>query len=133
MAKGTEADFVEGPASIGLDDVGFQWETVHVEAARIIGFDMPGDKYVGVLREKEWIVPDKDKPDDTFLQAKFEDSDGITAINCGAELEGYFAEADLGYAYRIVMVKFVDTGKKDPMKSFRIDRAAAPANAGTTE
>jgi hypothetical protein len=31
------------------------------------------------------------------------------------------------------MVKFVDTGKKDPMKSFRIDRASVPVDASTAE
>jgi hypothetical protein len=133
MAKSTDVDVVNGPVAIGMDDAGFEWETVHVEAARIIGFDLPGDTYIGVLRELEWIVPDKDKPAETFLQAKFEDQEGITAINCGAELEAYFTDAELGYAYRIQMVKFVDTGKKDPMKSFRIDRASVPVDASTAE
>lgn len=119
---------------VGIPDVGFEWETVHVEAARQISFTDDGDIYIGLLVECEWIDANSAKPDepeDLFLQAKFEDPDGVSAINCGYELRTYFAPRDeidkslYGYVYRIERRRTVDVGQASDMVSFRIQRAAA--------
>lgn len=125
MAKGTEVDIPTAATIEGLPDEGFIWETAHVEAARMIALDEVGDTYIGKLVAMEWINPlDEDRPDELFLQVKFEDQQGITAINCGYELRTYFdSNGVIGNVYRIELKRKVDTGRPSPMLSYRIDVA----------
>jgi hypothetical protein len=137
---GQEVDVVEAAQVVGMADVGFEWDTVHVEAARQISFDTDGDVYIGRLVECEWIDPqDPKRPGDLFLQAKFEDPDGVSAINCGYELRSFFAPSDddgqnvidtakYGFIFRIERRRTVDVDQASPMVSFRIQQARGADN-----
>lgn len=143
MAKGEIAEIQDAATVEGMADTGFEWETAHVESARQISFDTEGDTYIGKLLELQYIDSldeKKAESDRWFLQAKFEDPEGITAINCGYELESFFAprkEIDtskIGRIYRIELKRKVDVGRQSPMLSFRIDVAKPrPVVADNTE
>jgi hypothetical protein len=133
MAKGTEVDIPTAATVEGLPDEGFEWQTVHVEAARTIALDEVGDLYIGELATMEWIDPmDENRPDERFLQIKFKDQQGITAINCGYELRTYFdANGVVGYIYRIELKRKVEVGRPSPMLSYRIDVAKPAVDANS--
>lgn len=140
MAKGEVAEIATAATVMGIPDYGeYDWQTDHVEAARQIGFETEGDTYIGKLVELVWIDSldeKKAEADRWFLQAKFEDPQGISAINCGYELRNYFApkgEIDtnkIGHIFRIELKRLVDVDQNSPMLSFRID-IARPRNADT--
>jgi hypothetical protein len=125
---------------MGITDAGFVWETVHVEAARQLQFTEDGDTYIGLLVECEWIDSNSGKEGespDWFLQAKFEDPEGVSAINCGYELRTYFApkgEIDkslYNHVFRIQRRRTVDVGQASNMVSFRIERATPNADSNS--
>jgi hypothetical protein len=120
----------EVPQTIGMNPDEFVFETIHEEAARQIDLTIPGDRYVGKLVEKEWIDPlDPKRPDDRFLQIRFRDPDGVSAINCGYELTETFKDAPLNEVYLIELRRYVDVGEQSSMKSYRVDMAKRPTNA----
>jgi hypothetical protein len=127
--KEVEIQADEGPTTIGLDASAFEFKTIHEEAARQLDLTVPGDTYVGQYIESEWIDPmDPKRPDERFLQARFRDPDGVSAINCGYELRTTFDPAGdtppvPGAIYRIELRRFVDVGQQSAMKSYRIDVA----------
>lgn len=138
MAKAEVAEIQQAATIAGIPDVGFVWQTDHVEAARSVALDTEGDVYIGLLLELQWIDSLDEKRDERnrfFLQAKFEDPEGIAAINCGYELTNYFApkgEIDTskyGKVYRLQLMRKVDVDRQSPMNSFRVDVALPTANA----
>lgn len=146
MAKGTDLDTVEDAAVIGYEDSPeYQWDTVHIEAGDQIVFEESGDKYIGIYAGHEIIYPDPEKkPLEFFVQLHWTDPQGSKFTNAGHELtvayvdltynaDGSLAshtdKVPIGSMTRNEMVKTVDTGKNDPMKSFRVD-VARPVSAG---
>jgi hypothetical protein len=124
--------------SIGYDESGFTFETVHDEAGDKLEFEEVGDQYIGEYLGKSIITFTKQDPDtgelrdESFLQLRFKDPGGPKVINAGYELEKFFTGPDepkTGSIVRILLANKVDMGKgKNPMLSHRID-AATPINA----
>lgn len=149
MAKGTEVaekDTAEGVVIGYADSDEYNWQTVHTEAADQIVFEEHGDKYIGVYAGHEIIYPDRQKDPQSlkyFVQIHWTDPSGAKFTNAGHELSKAYVEiqedADgrilshtdrvpLGSLTRNELMKHVDTGKNDLMKSYRVD-IAVPRNA----
>lgn len=145
MAKGTDVAQPEDAAvAIGYaDDAGYEWNTVHVEAADQIVFDTVGDLYIGIYAGHEIIYPDPEKdPTKWFVQLKWTDPEGAKFTNAGYELRNAYTETRyddaslpvvtdkiaIGSMTRNELKKLVDVDQASEMKSFRVD-VAAPRNA----
>lgn len=146
MAKGTEVETVDGASAIGYaDSPDFEWETAHVEAGDQVVFDAIGDLLIAVYAGHEIIYPDMEKtPLEFFVQLHWTVPGGSVFANAGHDLTvayvelAYNADGSLashidkvapGSMTRNEMRKTVDTGKNDPMKSFRVDVAKVKPRA----
>lgn len=114
------------PAVSGDDD-GERWETVQDETPDRLIFDTIGDTYVGLFLGIEHIIPESD-PEEDFYQAQFYDDESPKVIAGGFSLMRALQKVDIGRECRMMYVKDIDTGKKDPMKDFKVwARDARPA------
>lgn len=144
MAKGQEVgttDALEGVVIGYADSDEYGWQTVHTEAADQIVFEEDGDTYIGVYAGHEIIYPEPEKePLKFFVQVHWTDPAGAKFTNAGYELSKAYVDLTyapdgtlashtdkipLGSMTRNAMMKRVDTGKKDAMKSYRVDVAQA--------
>lgn len=140
MAKGTEVEEVEGATVVGFaDNAAYEWETTHIEAGDQVVFEATGDTLIGIYAGHEIIYPDMEKkPLEFFAQLHWTVPGGSVFTNAGHDLTVAYVDltynADgslashtdkvaLGSMTRNEMRKTVDTGKKDPMKSYRVDVA----------
>ena len=147
MATENEVDTVDAATVVGYQDVGYEWETVHVEAADQIVFDTEGDLYIGVYAGHELIYPylndpKPEKRSEWFVQLKWTDPAGAKFANAGYELRNAYTETTFddegrptvvdkiapGSMTRNELKKFVDVDQASEMKSYRID-VAKPRNA----
>lgn len=147
MAKGAEVeknDALNGVVLGYADSDNYNWTTVHTEAADQIVFEEDGDTYIGIYAGHEIIYPEPQKePLKYFVQLHWTDPAGAKFTNAGYELEKAYVDivfaldgtiashtdkVPLGAMTRNEQRKRVDTGKKDPMRSFRVD-VATPRNA----
>jgi hypothetical protein len=151
MGKSTEVETTTGEVITGevvgyADD--FEYETVHTEAADLIQFEAPGDKYIG--KWVGWSVidnPDRTRENKWFIQLHFTDPQGARNINPGYDLRRAFLDVRMddngGYLdakevvplqeiYRILYVKDVDVDQNDMMRSFRVDQAKSRVSAGNS-
>jgi hypothetical protein len=145
MAKGTEmAEVVpEATTVVGYEDNGYQWDTVHTEAPDQVEFDDLGDMLIGVYAGHEIVYPDPEKePAKFFVQLRWTVPGGAVFVNAGHELRNAYTttvydpegrptitdKIPVGSMTRNELRKTVDTGKKDPMKSYRVD-VARPVSA----
>jgi hypothetical protein len=105
----------------GYDPEAFDWDIQHEESPDQILFTKIGDEYVGLLLGHEVIgFEDKKGDHQEFTQWRFRDPGGITVINGGYELNTELAKVPLESMVRIRLMKLVDVGQNDPMKSYRI-------------
>jgi hypothetical protein len=141
MAKTEVAatDMTTGEVIGYADDPSITWDTVHVEAGDQVVFELEGDTYIGRYAGHEIIYPDREKePLSFFVQVKWTDPQGSKFTNAGHDLANAYVDLDynadgslashtdkvpIGAMTRTEMRKTVDTGKKDPMKSYRVDVA----------
>lgn len=104
-----------------------EWQTVVAESGTQIVFDEIGDVFVGLYlgsRIVEFVNPKGET--ETFTLLTFKGTDGeIYQTNAGWKLQEGFRDIPAQSITRITRVKDVDTGRKDPMKDFRIDVAMA--------
>lgn len=148
MAKGTEVAEVEEAAQlVGYSEADFaafgEAETVHVEAADQIVFEVPGDLYIGLYVGHDIIYPDPEKePTKWFIQLKWTDPEGAKFTNAGYELRNTYVKVTFdqdgiphtedkippGSMTRNELRKLVDVDQPTEMKSFRVD-VARPRNA----
>lgn len=145
MAKDTDvAEAVDAAVAIGFEDSGYEWTTVHVEAADQIVFDTVGDTYIGIYAGHEIIYPDalKGDTDKWFVQLKWTDPTGAKFTNAGYELRNAYTTTTydsegrptiddkiaVGSMTRNELMKLVDVDQASEMKSFRVD-VAGPRNA----
>jgi hypothetical protein len=114
----------------GYDPAAFEWDLQHEESPDQIIFNAVGDEYVGLLIGSEDITfEDKKGESQTFTQWRFRDPGGITVINGGYELNVELSKVPVESMVRIRLMKLVDVGQNDPMKSYRIWTARAQGNA----
>lgn len=105
----------------------------------IVQFDVTGQTPVGVVAEtgdqislelhekvalrylgQKWA--NSDSEDEKFLVLNFEDAAGKPLqMNAGAKLRDAFDDIDSGRIVVLEYVKDIDTGKKDPMKDYRVE------------
>lgn len=133
MAK-AEVQPTEDTSPVGYDPAAFEWDLVHEESPDQIVFDTIGDEYTGLYLGAEVIhftrtVKGEDVEDE-FTQHRFRDPSGITVINGGYELNSELAKMAPDTMLRIKLMKLVDVGQNDPMKSYRIWTARSAANTG---
>ena len=132
MAKG-DITPVDDTAPVGYDPTAYEWDIVHEESPDQIVFDTIGDEYVGLYLGAEVIEFESKKNKnevETFTQHRFRDPGGITVINGGYELNAELAKIAPDTMLRIRLMKLVDVGQNDPMKSYRIWTARSAANTG---
>jgi hypothetical protein len=133
MAK-QEVEVIESQMA-GYDPEAFEWDIQSEESPDQIKFDTVGDEYTGLLLGKEVInftrTVKGEEVADSFTQWRFRDPGGITVINGGWELNKELDKIAGDTMVRIKLMKFVDVGQNDPMKSYRI-WTARPANATDT-
>lgn len=106
-----------------FDWASVQWRTEVQETGTQIVFDEIGDQFIGQftgMRKAE-----KDGEEFIILQFIGTDSQPYQT-NAGWKLAAGFVDIDSGSIVRITYVKDVDTGRKDPMKDFRVDVAVTP-------
>ena len=100
----------------------WEFETVVQQSPTAVEFEKVGDAFIGCYVERRTITPAKDDPFDLLI---FEGRDGEPyGISPSykldeAEKTGKF---DKGAWYRITLKTLLDTGNKQPMKDFQIDR-----------
>jgi hypothetical protein len=149
MAGKTQASVEEeAPGIIGYDETQFEWDNVHEEAPDKMAFTVLGDKYVGEYTGHELIYPQPDDPNpakaaEWFIVLKWKDNEGSKVTNAGYELRTAYVNVTVddsgnvtahedkiprGSITRTELVKKVDVGQQEPMKSFRVD-VARPLNA----
>jgi hypothetical protein len=120
-----EVENVESQVA-GYDPSAFEWDLQHEESPDQIVFDKVGDEYTGLLVGSELIeFTDKKGEDHEFRQWKFRDPTGLTVINGGYELNEELSKIPADTMCRIRLMKMVDVGQNDPMKSYRIWTARA--------
>jgi hypothetical protein len=114
---------------VGYDPAAFEWDLQHEESPEQIVFDTIGDEYVGLYLGAEVITfEDKKGDSQSFTQHRFRDPGGITVINGGYELNAELAKITPDTMIRIKLMKLVDVGQNDPMKSYRIWTARSAAD-----
>jgi len=129
MAKQEVENIAPGTVA-GYDPAAFTWDIQHEESPDQIVFDTVGDEYVGLLLGSEVIQFEKKKGEpESFTQWRFRDPGGITVINGGYELNTELSKIAADSMVRIKLMKLVDVGQKDPMKSYRIWTARAADKA----
>lgn len=133
MAK-HEVEQVEPTTVVGYDPNAFQWEIAHEESPDQIVFDTIGDEYVGLYLGQETIeFADKRSGEaKEFVQLRFRDPVGLRVINAGYDLLQAFAKIAPGTMCRVVLMKLVDVGQNDPMKSYRVWTAPGNADSSTS-
>lgn len=106
-----------------------QWETAVPETGDQIVFDTIGDVFIGLyLGSRVVTVMEKDKEEE-FTILMFTGTDGKPyQVNAGWKLGSAFDSAAVSVKdiVRITYVKDVDTGRKDPMKDYRVEVAKRP-------
>lgn len=105
--------------AISANDDGEGWETVQDESPDRIIFDTIGDTYVGLFLGIEHVIPESN-PEEDFYQAHFYDEDSPKVIAGGYSLMRALQKVEVGREARMLYVKDIDTGKKDPMKDFKV-------------
>ena len=133
------------PGTVGYDESQFEWDNVHEEAPDQLVFDTLGDKYVGEYSGHDLIYPTPDDPSKWFIQLRFRDMDGTKVTNAGYELRTAYVNVTVDDAGMVVahedkiptgsitrteLVKLVDVDQASPMKSYRVDIARKPVDAG---
>jgi hypothetical protein len=135
MAKAeVPANVEDDTAPVGYDPAAFEWDLVHEESPDQIVFDTIGDEYTGLYLGSEVITFTKqvkgEDVDQEFTQHRFRDPGGITVVNGGYELNSELSKIEPNTMLRIRLMKLVDVGQNDPMKSYRIWTARSAANTG---
>ncbi len=136
MAKQEVTEIPAGEIA-GYDPAAFEWDLQHEESPDQIIFNEIGDEYTGLYLGAEVIhfeTTDKktgDVQDNEFTQHRFRDPGGITVINGGWELNSELVKIAADTMVRIRLMKLVDVGQNDPMKSYRIwtARSNAPSKS----
>lgn len=108
-----------------------QWETAVPETGDQIIFDTIGDVFIGKYLGSRWvdIEATAKEPASRFKILMFTGTDGKPyQINSGWKLESAFESTCVPEQsiVRITYVKNVDTGRKDPMKDYRVEVAKRP-------
>jgi hypothetical protein len=130
MAK-AEVQTTDDTSPVGYDPSAFEWDLVHEESPDQIVFDTVGDEYTGLYLGSEVIgFEDKKGDHQEFTQHRFRDPGGITVINGGYELNAELAKIPADTMIKVRLMKLVDVGQNDPMKSYRIWTARSAANTG---
>ena len=113
-----------------FDPAAVQWETAVPEIGDQIVFDTIGDVFIGLYLGTRSVLAEPDDPKSVFKVLMFTGVDGKPyQINAGWKLESAFDSANVPERaiVRITYVKDVDTGRKDPMKDYRVEVAKRPA------
>ena len=109
-----------GPEIVQFDVTGQTPVGVIAETGDQISLDTIGEKVALRYLGQKWANSDSD--DDRFLVLNFEDAAGKPLqMNAGAKLRDAFSDIDSGRIVVLEYVKDVDTGKKDPMKDYRVE------------
>jgi hypothetical protein len=120
----------------GYDPEAFEWDIQSEESPDQILFTEIGDEYVGLKLGKEVIEFTRtvkgEEVSENFTQWRFRDPGGITVINGGYELNKELEKVPDNTMTRIKLMKLVDVGQNDPMKSYRI-WTARPNATGPSE
>lgn len=124
---------VPAPQTVGFSDTeNVQWETVHVEQPDQITFDTIGDTLVAIYLGQQVInfeTEDKKTWEITpqsFTQLMFMlPGDNPAVVNAGYDLLVAFKEVPTNRLVRVAYLKDVDVNQASPMKSYRVDVAAA--------
>jgi hypothetical protein len=128
MAK-AEVEQVEPRNIVGYDPSAFEWDLQHEESPDQIVFDTLGDEFTGLLLGSEVIdftrTVKGEEVADNFTQWRFRGPDGIIVLNGGYELNKELQKIEPNTMVRIKLMKLVDVGQNDPMKSYRIWTARA--------
>jgi hypothetical protein len=120
----TNKDSAAETAMVPATDWGnVQWQTAVAESGDQIVFDKIGDEFIGQFVAAR--TAQNDGEDFTILT--FIGVDGKPyQTNAGWKLQEGFSDIEPGTIVRITYVKDVDTGRKDPMKDYRIEVAVTP-------
>ena len=115
-------------SALSLPDEGFQWETVHTEAATQLTFDTVNDTFIGLyIGQEEIVFTNKKGLEDDFTQLNFLVGDEPYAINAGYDLLRGMKNVPPNTFVRIQLRKLVDVGQQSPLKSYRVDVAGPGA------
>jgi hypothetical protein len=143
MAKEVEAQIENAAQVIGYTDGGYEWTTVHTEAADQVKFDTIGDTIIGIYAGHELIYPDPIKePGEFFVQLKWTVPGGAIFMNAGYEMRKAYTittysddgtptvrdKIDVGSMTRSELMKLVDVGQASDMNSVRVDVATPHAD-----
>lgn len=105
------------------------WETAVPETGDQIVFDTIGDVFIGLYLGSRTALADEYDPKSEFTILMFTGVDGKPyQANAGWKLKSAFESATVteGSIVRITYVKDLDTGRKDPMKDYRVEVAKRP-------
>jgi hypothetical protein len=131
----TEVENIEPGSVVGFDPQAFDWDIQHEESPDQIVFNTIGDEFAGLYLGAETIhftrtVKGEEVPDE-FVQHRFRGPEGIIVVNGGYELNTELAKIAPDTMVRIKLMKLVDVGQNDPMKSYRIWTARPRATDST--
>ena len=120
------ADATSGvPMVPDVDWDSVKWHTEVDESGTQIKFDQIEDQFIGLFTGTRTVTQEGE---DDFTILTFRGArDGLPyQTNASWKLKEGFSDISPNTIVRITYVKNVDTGRKDPMKDFRIDVADPP-------